>query len=168
MAEEVKSLSCVRLFAIPWTVAYHAPPSTGFFRQEYWSGLPFPSLEDLPNPGIKPGLLHCRQMLYHLSHQGSQETEIKLPASVGSSNKQEFQKNIYFCFIGCTKAFDCVDDNKLENSSRDGNAKPPYLPPEQSVCRSRSNRTGQGTTDWFQIGKSESEGAKSCATPWSV
>ena len=52
---EVKSLSHVRLFATPWTIAYHAPPSMGFFRQEYWSGLPFPSLEDLPNPGTEPG-----------------------------------------------------------------------------------------------------------------
>ena len=48
-------LSLVRLFATPWTVAYQAPPSTGFSRQEYWSGLPFPSPGDLPNPGIKPG-----------------------------------------------------------------------------------------------------------------
>ena len=39
----------------PWTVAYQAPPSIGFSRQEYWSGLPFPSPEDLPNPGIEPG-----------------------------------------------------------------------------------------------------------------
>ena len=52
---EVKSLSCVRLFATPWTIAYQAPPSMGFFRQEYWSGLPFSSPEDLPNPGIEPG-----------------------------------------------------------------------------------------------------------------
>ena len=52
---KVKSISCVRLFATPWTVAYHAPPSVGFSRQEYWSGLPFPSPGDLPNPGIKPG-----------------------------------------------------------------------------------------------------------------
>jgi len=52
---EVKSLSHVPLFEIPWTVAYDAPPSMGFSRQEYWSGLPFPSPEDLPNPGIKPG-----------------------------------------------------------------------------------------------------------------
>ena len=51
---KVKSLSRVRLFATPWTVAYQAPPSMGFFRQEYWSGLPFPSPEDLPDPGIKP------------------------------------------------------------------------------------------------------------------
>ena len=51
---KVKSLSCVRLFATPWTVAYQAPPSMGFLRQEYGSGLPFPSPGDLPNPGIKP------------------------------------------------------------------------------------------------------------------
>ena len=50
----VKSLSCIRLFATMWTVAYQAPPSMGFSRQEYWSGLPFPSPGDLPNPGIEP------------------------------------------------------------------------------------------------------------------
>ena len=50
---EVKSFSRVRLFATPWTVAYQASPSMGFFRQEYWSGLPFPSPRDLPNPGIE-------------------------------------------------------------------------------------------------------------------
>ena len=52
---KVKSLSHVRLFAAPWTVAYQAPLSMGFSRQEYWSGLPFPSPGDLPDPGIKPG-----------------------------------------------------------------------------------------------------------------
>ena len=46
---------------------------------------------------------------------------------------------IYFCFIDYAKAFDCVDHNKLENSYRDGNTKPPDLPPEKSVCKSRSN-----------------------------
>ena len=49
-----KSLSCVRLFATPWTVAHQAPPSMGFSRQEYWSGLPFSSPGDLPDPGIEP------------------------------------------------------------------------------------------------------------------
>ena len=49
------SFSRVRLFATPWTVAYQAPLSMGFSRQEYWSGLPFPSPGDLPNPGIEPG-----------------------------------------------------------------------------------------------------------------
>ena len=52
---EVKSLSRVRLFETPWTVAYQAPPAMGFSRREYWSGVPFPSPGDLPDPGIKPG-----------------------------------------------------------------------------------------------------------------
>ena len=52
MKVKVKSLSPVRLFATPWTIAYHVPLSMGFSRQEYWSRLPFPSPEDLPNPGI--------------------------------------------------------------------------------------------------------------------
>ena len=52
---------------------------------------------------------------------------------------REFQKNIYFCFIDHANAFDCVDHNKLWKMLRDGNTKPPYLPPEKSVCRSRSN-----------------------------
>ena len=51
----MKSLSCVRLFATPWTVAYQASLSMGFSTQEYWSGLPLPSPEDLPDPGIEPG-----------------------------------------------------------------------------------------------------------------
>ena len=45
----------VRLPATPWTAAYQAPPSMGFSRQEYWSGLSFPSAGDLPDPGIEPG-----------------------------------------------------------------------------------------------------------------
>ena len=52
---------------------------------------------------------------------------------------REFQKNIYFCFTDYAKAFGYVDHNKLENSSRDGNTRPPYLPLERRVCRSRSN-----------------------------
>ena len=52
---KVKLLSCARLFVTPWTVAYHAPLSMGFSRQEYWSGLPFPSPGDLPDAGIEPG-----------------------------------------------------------------------------------------------------------------
>ena len=52
---------------------------------------------------------------------------------------REFQKNIYFCFVDYAKAFDCVDHNKLKNSSRDGNTRPPDLPFEKPVCRSGSN-----------------------------
>ena len=50
----MKSLSRVRLFATQWAVAHQAPSSMGFSRQEYWSGLPFPSPGDLPDPGIEP------------------------------------------------------------------------------------------------------------------
>ena len=114
------SLSRVWLFVTPWTWAHQAPLSIGFSRSEYWSGLPYPSPEDLPYPGIEPrspalqanflptepqgkpkntgkgslsllqwilptqelnqGLLHCRQMLYHLNHQGS-------PQGRGNNNK---------------------------------------------------------------------------------
>ena len=71
-SEWVKSLSRVRLFATPWIVgAYHVSLSMGFSRQEYWSGLQFPS----PTQGSNPGLLHYRQMLYCLSHQGSLNVE---------------------------------------------------------------------------------------------
>ena len=53
---------------------------------------------------------------------------------------REFQKNIYFCFIDYAKAFDCVDHNKtVENSERDGNTRPPYLPLEKPICRSGRN-----------------------------
>ena len=54
MKVKVKSLSRVQLFVTPWTVAYQAPPSMGFSRQEYWSGLPFPSPGDLPDTEIEP------------------------------------------------------------------------------------------------------------------
>ena len=50
----MKSPSRVRLFATPWTIACQAPPSMGFSRQECWSGLPFPSPGDVPDPGIEP------------------------------------------------------------------------------------------------------------------
>ena len=71
---------------------------------------------------------------------------------------REFQKNIYFCFIDYDKAFDCVDHNKLEISEGDGNTRPPDLLLEKPVCRSGSNRTGHGTTGWFQIGKGVHQG----------
>ena len=69
----------------------------------------------------------------------AEEPEIKLPTSAGSEKAIEFQKNIYFCFIDYAKAFKCVDHNKLENSERDGNTRPPDLPLEKPVYRSGSN-----------------------------
>ena len=73
---------------------------------------------------------------------------------------RKFQKNNYFCFIDYVKAFDCVDHKKLENSSRDGDTRPSYLPPEKPVCKSRSSRriTRHGTMDWFQIEKGVLQG----------
>ena len=69
------------------------------------------------------------------------EHEFKLLISAGSSKKaREFQKNIYFCFIDYAKAFNCVDHNKLEKSERDWNTRPPDLPLEKPVCRSKKQQ----------------------------
>ena len=76
--KKVKSLSHVRHFVTSGAVAYQGPLSTGFSRQEYWSGLPCPSPGDLPNPGIEPRSPALRQTLYHLSHQGSPKRSCSL------------------------------------------------------------------------------------------
>ena len=70
--EKEKSLNRVQLLATRWTVAYRTLLSMGSSLQEYWSGLPFPPPGDLPDPGKEPKSLHCRQMLYRLSYQGTQ------------------------------------------------------------------------------------------------
>ena len=77
--------------------------------------------------------------MFKVDLEKAEEPEIKLPASGIIKKAREFQKIIYFCFIDYAKAFDCVDHNKLKNSSRDGDTRPPDPPPEKSVCRSRSN-----------------------------
>ena len=74
--KERNSLSRVRLFATPWTVAYQAPPPMGPSRQEYWSGLLFPSPGDLPDPEIEPRSPALQAELYHLSHRGSRPTNL--------------------------------------------------------------------------------------------
>ena len=66
--------------------------------------------------------------MFKLDLEKAEEPEIKLPTSTGWSKKQEFQKNIYFCFIDYAKAFNCVDHNKLENSSSDRNTRPLTCP----------------------------------------
>ena len=73
---------------------------------------------------------------------------------------REFQKNTYFCFIDFNKAFDCVNHDKLENSSRAGKTRLPYLPPVKPVCRFQeaAARTGHGTMNWLQIGKGVLQG----------
>ena len=88
-----------------------------------------------------------------LDFEKAEEPEIKLPTSIGSSKKQKFQKNIYFCFTDYARAFDCVDHNQLWEK-RDRTTRPPtcllrnlYAGQEATV------RAGHGTTDWFLIRK---------------
>ena len=77
--------------------------------------------------------------MFKLNLEKAEEPEIKLPTFAGPSKKQESQKNIYLCFIVYAKVFDCVDHSKLWKTLRDGNIRSPDLPPEKSVCRSKSN-----------------------------
>ena len=77
LKQDVLGRSVVSDFVTPWTAACQAPLSMGFFRQEYWSGLPFPSPGFFPTQGLNLSLLrllHCRQILYPLSHWRSPET----------------------------------------------------------------------------------------------
>ena len=94
--------------------------------------------------------------MFKLDLEKAEEPEIKLPASVGSSKTQEFQKNIYFCFIDYAKAFDCVDHNTLKEMGIPDNLtcllRNLYAGQEATV------RTGRETTDWFQIRKGVCQG----------
>ena len=98
--------------------------------------------------------------MFKLDLEKAEEPEIKLPISIGSSKKQEFQKNIYFCFIDYAKAFDSVDHNKLWKILREMGI------PDHLTCLLRNLysgqeatvRTGHRTTDWFQIGKGIRQG----------
>ena len=95
--------------------------------------------------------------MFKLVLEEAEEPESKLPTSVGSSKKQEFLKNIYFCFTDYAKAFDCVDHNKLWKILKDMGR------PDHLTCLLRNLyadqeatvRTGHETTDWFQIGKGD-------------
>ena len=94
-----KSLSRVQLFATPWTIACHTPLSIGFSRQEYWSGLPFPSPGDLPDPeteATSPVSLHCRQILYHLKHQGKARHKHGFWLQVRATDHYTFLTPCYF------------------------------------------------------------------------
>ena len=98
--------------------------------------------------------------IFKLVLEKAEEPEIKLPRSARSWKKQEFQKNIYFCFIDYAKAFDCVDHNKLWKIMKEMGI------PDHLTCLLRNLyagqeatvRTGHGTTDWFQIGKGVHQG----------
>ena len=98
--------------------------------------------------------------MFKLLLEITEEPEIKLPTSAGSRKTREFQKNIYLCIIDYAKAFDCVDHNRLWKILQEMGL------PDHLTCLLRNLyagqeatvRTGQGTTDWFQIGKGVREG----------
>ena len=98
--------------------------------------------------------------MFKLVLEKAEEPEIKLPTSAGSSKKQEFQKNFYFCFIDYVKAFDCVNHNKLRKILKEMEIT------DHLTCLLRNLyagqeatlRTGHGPTDWFQIGKGVCQG----------
>ena len=78
--------------------------------------------------------------MFKLVLEKAEDPEIKLPTSVGSSKKQEsFRKTYIYALLTVPKLFDCVDHNKLENSERDGNTRPPNLLLEKTVCRPGRN-----------------------------
>ena len=98
--------------------------------------------------------------MFKLVLEKAEEPEIKLPTSTGSSKKQEFQKNIYFCFIDYAKAFDCVGHNKLWEILKEMEI------PDHLTCLLRNLyagqeatvRTGHGTREWIQIDKGVHQG----------
>ena len=93
---KVKSLSRVQLLATLWNVAYQAPLSMGFSRQEYWSGLPFLLQGIFPTQRLNSGLPHCKQTLYHLSHHDRNKVLNKcnvLQSSQNHSTLPSSQKN---------------------------------------------------------------------------
>ena len=96
--------------------------------------------------------------MFKLVLEKAEEPEIKLPTSNGSSKKQESSRKTSISALLTMPKPLTVDHHKLENSERDGNTRPPDMPLETSVCRSGSNRTGHGTTDWFQIRKGVHQG----------
>ena len=95
--------------------------------------------------------------MFKLDLEKAKEPENKLPTSIGSSKKQEGsrKKHLLLLYWLCQSLWLCGSPQTVKNSSRDGTTRPPDVPPEKSVCRSR---TGHGTTDCFQIEKGVRQG----------
>ena len=98
--------------------------------------------------------------MFKLDLEKVEESDINMPTSVGSSKKQEFHKNIYFCFIDYAKAFDCVDHDKLWEILQEMGIPDhlTWLLRNMYEGQESTVRTGHGTTDWFQIGKGVCQG----------
>ena len=100
-------------------------------------------------------------LMFKLVLEKAEEPEIKLPTSAGSWTRQEFQKNIYFCFIDYVKDFDCVDHNRLWKILKKMGIPDhlTYLLRNLYAGQEASVRSGHGTMDWFQIGKGGCKGS---------
>ena len=98
--------------------------------------------------------------MFKLDLEEAEEPEIKLPTSAGSSKKQEFQKNIYFCIANFAKAFDCVDHNKLWEILKEMETQHHLMLLLRNLYAGQEEtvRTRHGTTDWFQIRKGVRQG----------
>ena len=140
----LRRFSRVWLCVTPEMAAHQVPPSLGFSRQEHWSGLPFPSPEDLPDQGSNLGFPHCRQTLYHLSH----------PDFRKDWKQESSRKTSTFALLTTPKPLTVWITTNCEKFLEMGRAD--YL-----ICLLRhlyagqeaTFKTGHGTTDWFQIGK---------------
>ena len=113
-----QSLSCVRLFATPHTSKVMLKILQARLQQYTNQEL----------PAVQAGFRKCRQ---------TRDQIVNIHWII--EKPREFQKNIYFCFIDYTKAFDCVDHNKLWKILKETGIRPPYLPPVKPISRSRSN-----------------------------
>ena len=139
---KVKSLSHVRLLATPWTAAHQAPPSMGFSRQEYWSGVPLPSPNTISHVSkVMLKILQARLQQYvncelpdvQAGFRKGRGTRDQI-ANIGwiIAKARDFQKI-------CQSFWLCGSQQTVENSERDGNTRPPDLPLEKPICTSGSN-----------------------------
>ena len=98
--------------------------------------------------------------MFKLVLEKSEKSEFKLPTSTGSLKKQESSRKTFTsALLTMQSLWLCESQQTVENSERDGNTRPPDVPPEKSVCREETTvRTGHGTADWFQIGKGVHQG----------
>ena len=102
---KVKSLSPVQLFVTPWTVAYQTPPSMGFSRQDTGVGCHSLLQEIFPIQGLNPGLPHCRQTLYRLSHQGSKSPFLNSDmCEYTQCSEKSYYKGNVFNFVDISKS----------------------------------------------------------------
>ena len=97
----------------------------------------------------------CSSWIY--KRQRNQRSNCQHPLDHQKS-KRVPEKHLLLLYWPCQSLWLCGSQQTVENSETDGNIRPPYLPSKKSVCRSRSNRTGHGTTHWFQTGKGVHQG----------